>query len=168
MKILIISLTIFLAFFQAEAVAKKKPAVDPKDAKIDSLQKANKSLSLKLDSVTLQLDSTSAELIKYTGVYNAIKEKVIHYNFDPTKTSYLIDSLKASKDSSAVILLSEPKPVVDSSKIAEEKRSAAISASELETARIISSLKQLKDLLDAKIITDAEFLAMKKKYLEKL
>ena len=90
---------------------------------------ANKSLSLKLDSVTLQLESTSGELIKYTGVYNAIKEKVIHYNFDPTKTSYLIDSLKASRDSSAVILLSEPKPAVDSSKIAEEKRNSAISAS---------------------------------------
>jgi hypothetical protein len=43
-----------------------------------------------------------------------------------------------------------------------------LSARDLESAKAISALKQLKELLDAKIITGAEFLLMKKKYLDKL
>ena len=44
----------------------------------------------------------------------------------------------------------------------------ALSAEEIERAKAITHLKQLKELLDAGIITEAEFIAKKMKYLDKL
>jgi hypothetical protein len=35
----------------------------------------------------------------YKGAYTTLKEKVFKYNFDPAKTSNLIDSLKTTRDS---------------------------------------------------------------------
>jgi hypothetical protein len=178
MKILILALILLLA--STYVFSQKKSKVDPKDAQIDSLKQTSKVL-------TLQLDSVSKELVKYVGVYDAIKGKVLHYNFDPTRTAYLIDSLKAKRDSTSALISPGPKSStasdslfiilkestllrakIDSLKVAWEKEKSAIPAEELERAKAVSNLKQLKELLDNKIITDAEFLAMKKKYLEKL
>jgi hypothetical protein len=178
MKIYFIALFILLAAFPA--FGQKKSKADPRDAQIDSLTRVSKSL-------TLQLDSISGELIKYTSIYNTIKEKVFHYNFDPTRLSFLIDSLRAFNDSTSVLLSIMPKSTVssdslimlvkentllkatiDSMKIAWEKNMVAQSAEEIQKLMAISSLKQLKELLDAKIITEAEFMAKKMKYLDKL
>lgn len=141
----------------------KKPKTDPRDAQIDSL-------TLVTQTLTHQLDSISMELVKYLGVYNAIKEKVLHYNFDPTRAPYLIDSLKASRDSSMALLTVSPKThvVTDSIVKVNEVKIVEGSTSEIERAQAVSGLKQLKELLDAKIITDAEFVALKSKYLNKL
>jgi hypothetical protein len=177
MKILIMSLALFLTFSQVFGA--KKPKTDPKDAQIDSLTKVSKTLSL-------QLDSVSGELVKYTGMYTALKEKVIHYNFDPARTGFLIDSLKTSRDSSALLLTTVSKPMandsilmylkqnkmllakIDSIKVAWEKERNTVPADELEKAKAISNLKQLKELLADKIITETEFITLKKKYLNKL
>jgi hypothetical protein len=180
MKILIMSLVILLVSFQVEAIGKKKSKVDPRDAQIDSLTKVSKNLAV-------QLDSVSNELVKYVGVYAAIKEQVIHYNFDPTRTSYLIDSLKATRDSTAALLSSAPKSTTasdsisfllmenkrlksqnDSIRVAWEMEKSSLTAGEIEKASAINGLKQLKELAGAKIITEAEFATLKKKYLEKL
>jgi hypothetical protein len=177
MKILILSLSLFLA--STYVFSQKKSKVDSKDEQIDSLKQTTKVL-------TLQLDSVSKELVKYVGVYDAIKEKVLLYKFDPTRTAYLIDSLKATRDSTSALIagtksttasdslymvLKEStllKAKIDSIKVAWEKEKSAIPPEELERAKAVSNLKQLKDLLDNKIITDVEFLAMKKKYIDKL
>jgi hypothetical protein len=178
MKILILSLSLLL--ISPYVFSEKKPKVDPKDAQIDSLTKVNKSL-------TVQLDSVSKELVKYVGVYTTIKEKVIHYNFDPTRTSYLIDSLKASRDSTAVLLGAVPKSSasadslkalinentvlkdsINNLKTSWAKDKASLTQEEIDKAKTIGNLKQLKELLDNKIISEAEFIALKKKYLEKL
>jgi hypothetical protein len=154
--------------------------VDPKDAQIDTLTKVNKTL-------TVQLDSVSKELVKYVGVYSTIKEKVIHYNFDPTRAAYLIDSLKASRDSTAALLGIVPKSTASADSIkalinenavlkdslnnlktAWAKDKASLTQEEIDKAKTIGNLKELKELLDNKIITEAEFVALKKKYLEKL
>jgi hypothetical protein len=171
MKLMILSLVFLLAC--TCVYSQRKSKVDPKDAQISTL--------------THQLDSVSKDLVKYVGVYDAIKEKVLHYNFDPTRTAYLIDSLKATRDSTAALLSAVPKSTttsdslymvlkestllkakIDSIKVAWGKEKSAIPAEELEKAKALSGLKQLKELLDTKIITDAEFLTLKKKYLEKL
>jgi hypothetical protein len=184
MKIIILSLCLFLA--STFVFGQKKSKEDPKDLKIDTLTQVNKTLTVKLDSVSLQLDSVSKEMVKYLGVYAAIKEKVLHYNFDPTRAAYLIDSLKASRDSSSLLLSGIPKSQlppdsinvllkenvklmfkIDSLKAALNL-TLAVPSEELEKAKAIGNLKQLKELLDAKIITDAEFLLMKKKYTDKL
>jgi hypothetical protein len=184
MKILILSLCLLLT--STMVWAQKKSKEDPKDLKIDTLTNINKTLTIQLDSVSLCLDSVSKEMVKYLGVYDAIKEKVLHYNFDPTRAAYLIDSLKASRDSSALMLATIPKSQlpVDSINILLKENirlmaiidslrasitiNLSIPSEELEKAKAIGSLKQLKELLDAKIITDAEFLAIKKKYIDKL
>jgi len=177
MKILILSISLLLA--STYVFSQKKSKEDPKDAQIDSLKQTTKDL-------TLQLDSVSKELVKYVGVYDAIKENVLHYNFDPTRAAYLIDSLKASRDSAALLLTGIPKSQlpVDSINILLKENvklmlqidslkailnlNLAVPSEELEKAKAIGNLKQLKELLDAKIITDAEFLAIKKKYIDKL
>jgi hypothetical protein len=175
MKLLILSLSLLLTC--TSAFSQRKSKVDPKDAQIDSLKQTTKALSI-------QLDSVSKELVKYVGVYDAIKEKVLHYKFDPTRTAYLIDSLKATRDSTSALLSASStasdslylvlkestllKARIDSIKVAWAKEKSTVPAEELEKAKTISNLKQLKELLDNKIITDSEFLTLKKKYLEKL
>jgi hypothetical protein len=178
MKIIIMSLALLIAGVQV--FGQRKSKTDPKDAQIDTLTRSNKSL-------TLQLDSVSKELVKYTGMYSALKEKVIHYDFDPARTGFLIDSLKASRDSAMLMLTSVPKVAIpndsipkllkeksmlmakiDSIRAEWEKDKAALNAEDIEKSKANGSLKQLKELNTDKIITDAEFIALKKKYLEKL
>jgi len=180
MKISTGALIILLAsslLFSSQVFGQRKSKVDPKDAQIDTLTKANQAL-------TLNADSLSAELVKYLGVYTTIKEKVIHYNFDPTRTSYLIDSLQASRDSAFARLSPAPlsadsiailknenmtlRAAIDKMTAIGAEEVASLTAAEIEKAKAISNLKELKDLLDAKIITEAEFIAAKKKYLDKL
>jgi hypothetical protein len=100
--------------------------------------------------------------------------------------SFLIDSLRGSRDSTKVALVntklstvssdslailfkntSALKADIDSMKVVLGKIKA-VPAEELDKVNAIGSLKQFKDLLDAKIITDAEFLVLKKKYLNGL
>jgi hypothetical protein len=178
MKTLIMSLAFLLAVLQVSGQRKSK--VDPKDAQIDTLTMVNKSLTLKLDSV-------SGELVKYYGVYSVIKEKILHYNFDPTRTAYLIDSIKARRDSTATLLALVPKSTsasdslymllkestmlktkIDSIKTAWRMEKSAVPQEEIDKANAIASLKQLRDLLADKIITETEFITLKKKYLIKL
>ena len=166
MKTLILTLAFALATLSAYGQRKsKEDPKDPKDAQIDSLNNVTKSLSL-------QLDSVSGELVKYLGLYNTIKEKVIHYSFDPTRSAYLIDSLTAKRDSTSALFALNQKTTVPPADsiiaITPDSTTVPLSSQDIETARAISGLKQLKELLDDKIITDAEFLIMKKKYLDKL
>jgi hypothetical protein len=189
MKILVLSLALLLVVFQASGQRRSKTdtaksdttkAKDPKDMQIDSLMKVTKNM-------TLQLDSVSKELVKYLGLYDAIRENVLKYRFDPTRSAYLIDSLKASRDSASVLLLAKPKSAVqadsisallkeniqlklklDSARVLVSKNLIPVSPEDLERAKAVSSLKQLKELLDAKIITDTEFVTIKNKYVIKL
>lgn len=178
MKTATVILLIVLA--SAQAFGQKKSKEDPKDLKIDSLTTANALLLLKIDSL-------SNGMVAYTGLYNAIKENVIHYNFDPTRSEFLIDSLKATRDSALLIapptsvntLLTDSlnmlkyenkmlRNAVDSMKTVVSEKLSAANNMEIEKAKAVLNLRQLKELYDAKIITDAEFIALKKKYLEKL
>jgi hypothetical protein len=166
MKIMIMLLALLMASLQGFGQRKSKEVpADPKDMKIDSLNKVTKSLSL-------QLDSVSGELVKYLGLYNTIREKVIHYPFDPTRSAYLIDSLTAKRDSTSALFALNQKstnPPPDSAKVAPlAKNVTTIPIEDIEMAKALSGLKQLKELLDAKIITDTEFVTLKKKYLDKL
>jgi hypothetical protein len=182
MKTSVIILVFVLISSQAfsQKKSKKEAAPDPNKSQIDSLTKVTAGL-------TLQLDSVNNELVKYMSVYNTIKDKVIHYNFDPARSSFLIDSLKASRDSLFSVQASKPlltvsadsaamllkansvlKAKLDSVKLAWESEKAAVPKEDIEKSNAVSSLIQLKELYDNKIITQAEFIALKKKYLNKL
>jgi len=177
MKVSILLIAVLMATLQTFG-GEKKSKVDPKDAKIDTLTMQNKSL-------TAQLDSVSREMARYTGMYSVLYEKVFHYQFLPEKTSFLIDSLRSSRDSvsvliggansmasdSVLMLMKENKTLmakIDSVKMAWEKEKTFIPAEDIEHAKVITGLKQLKELLDEKIISDAEFITLKKKYVMKL
>ena len=176
--LLVLLLLTSQAFSQKKS--KKEAAPDSSKVQIDSLTKVNKNL-------TLQLDSVNKELVKYMSVYNTIKEKVLHYNFDPTRSSFLIDSMKSSRDSLFSVQVVKPlittspdsvdmllksnsqlKSKIDSLKLAWEKGAPAIPNEETEKSNAVNSLKQLKELYDNKVITEAEFIALKKKYISKL
>ena len=148
---------------------------------IDTLTQQNKKL-------TGQLDTANMAVSKYTVMYNVLKDSVIKYKFDPEKTAFLLDSLKATRSAAALLLTDSDKRAADSIKLlvnqniiltakidsigkawaAEKNATPVIPADELENAKVITGLKQLKQLLDDKIITDTEFLTLKKKYVDKL
>jgi hypothetical protein len=167
MKILILSLAILLATFQS--FGQKKSKVDPKDAQIATL--------------THQLDSVSKELVKYVAVYDTLIKKVIHYNFDPARTAYLIDSLKMRPVDSTYIKMSAAyadtisvlkkqnaamKASLDFTNSDAEKTKVFMTQEEIDRAKTLTTLKQYRDLVDNKVLTEAEFIVLKKKYLDKL
>ena len=167
MKTLILSLAILLATFQS--FGQKKSKEDPKDAQINSL--------------TLKLDSVSKELVKYVAVYDTLIKKVVHYNFEPARTAYLIDSLKMRPVDSIYIKLSAAyadtiavlrkqnaamKASLDFTNSDAEKNKVFMTQEEIDRAKTLTTLKQYRDLVDTKVLTEAEFIALKKKYLDKL
>jgi len=155
-----------LAALQGFSQKKKKP--DPKDAKIDSLAKVNKTLSV-------QLDSVSKEKKLYYGVYATIKEKVILSDFDPAKMPQIIDSLRAGRDATFAGLTAASTSLKDSlSMLNQENKHLKAKLDSLGTggasgdkSKLIAELKQLKELLDAKILTQAEYDAKKKIVMDK-
>ena len=184
MRTLLFSIALLLSV--GITYGQRNQKADPKDLQIDSLKQATAAL-------TVQLDSVSGELVKYVGVYNAIKENVLFYDFDPTRAAYLIDSLKAARDSSFLLIGEVPdsaaiakatatadsilllinentalKSTIDSLKTAWDTEKTALTKEEIEKAKAIDALIQLKGLFDDKIITEAEFISLKQKYLIKL
>ena len=163
MKYLIV-IIFLLGVFQAYSQKKKK--VDPKDAQIDTLVKTNTELSAKLDSVSKN----------YNGLYTTLKEKVLLQDYDPARLPVIIDSIRASRDSaasSAASLLSTPlkdslsmahkensmlKAQIDTMNVAMQKQAA----NNVDKTKLMAELKDLKSLLDTKIITQAEYDEKKK------
>ena len=170
MKNLIVLLIMLMVSLQVSSqILGKKSKVDPKDAKIDTL--------------TRQLDTVSKQLVIYHGVYDTLVKKVVHYNFNPAKTSFLIDSLKMKPIDSTYIKLAAVR--ADSITVLKKenlalKASIALTSNdvakakefmtqeEIDKAKIVGTLKQYKELMDNKVITEAEYIVLKKKYLEKL
>ena len=166
MKVLIVSITILLVSLQV--FSQKKSDVDPKDEQIATLTK--------------QLDSVSRELVKFTAVYDTLKKKVVHYNFDPAKTALLIDSIAFTRDSASMRLATANADTISGLRKENEKLRAIIQLNssvvpkseviltqkEIELLSAMSTLKHLREMVDANILTEAEFITLKKKYLEKL
>jgi Short C-terminal domain len=166
MKTRLILVLLLLAAFQGFSQKKKK--ADPKDVKIDSLTKVSGALALQLDSV-----SKSQQV--YYGLYTTIKDKVLLHDFDPTKLSQIIDSIRVSRDSTMSVLAAPIGSLKDS--VAMLKKENLMLRAKLDTlgggpeggdkSKLVAELKELKGLLDAKIITQAEYDAKKKKVMEK-
>jgi Short C-terminal domain len=165
MKNLII---ILLLIATAPCFGQKKKKVDPKDQQIDTLTKANSALSTQLDSVSKISN----------GLYTALKEKVLLKDFDPTKLPEIIDSIRASRDSTNLL---QSAPLKDSLSMMSKRNnllqtqldSMTVAANQkkvpdpADKAKLMTELKDLKALLDAKIITQAEFDTKKKLIMDK-
>ena len=156
---------LLLASFQGFGQKKKKQ--DPKDIKIDSLAKVNGTLSV-------QLDSISNEQKVYYGLYTTLKEKVLLHDFNPANLSQIIDSIRVSRDSTTSLLAAPVASLRDSISILREENftlKAKLDSLQVGTGKdkteLIAELKELKGLLDANILTQAEFDSRKKKLMDK-
>jgi peptidoglycan hydrolase CwlO-like protein len=187
MKKYIIFLFAILIVSQAIGQKKKKGKTDPKDAQIDTLTKANqtfskhvdsltklnKTITFQLDSVSNNLDSVSNNLKSYSGLYTVIKEKVLKHDFDPGKLPEIIDSLAASKDAILSGSNAAYNSLRDSVAALKKENSGMqttlenVSVEDAEKTVLINELKQLKELLDAKILTQTEFNVRKSRVLQK-
>ncbi len=133
---------------------------------IDSLIQANTALSGKVDSI-------SKDLAIYHGLYTTIKDKVIKYDFDPAKMSQIIDSLRTHRDSTftgltaASASLKDTLFILNKENIKLKASLDSITTTEANKAKVIAELKELKGLLDNKIITQPEFDAKKAKIMER-
>jgi hypothetical protein len=156
-KIMILLVMLVLV---TQAYSQKKGKVDPEQVAIDSLTKANTKLAAQLDSV-----SKDREL--YYGLYTVIKEKVIKYNFDPSKASFLIDSLKQGRESVLYDLNLKMHDTLAELNFENRKLMAELYRAESDRCMLTEELKMLKELLDAKIITQQEFDAKKAIVMEK-
>jgi hypothetical protein len=160
---------IVLLFAVTQGFGQKKKKVDPKDLQIDSLNKANSALSM-------QLDSVSKDQKLYYGVYTTLKEKVLLKDFDPAKLPEIIDSVRASRDSSSSLLAAPIAPLRDSLAImTKENHSLKAKLDSMHVAgtmvadksKLVAELKDLKSLLDNKLISQEEFDSKKKLVMDK-
>ena len=165
-----IFLAVILILSTVEGYSQKKGKVDPKDVTIDSLTSVTTLLTTQLDSTTksaaslsMELDSVSKDLTRYKGMYTTIKEQVVLHDFDPAEMGTIIDSLKAGRDATFSGLSASSKSMADSvalltkENVALKEMMSVLQTAEGDKQKLVAELKQLKELLDANIITQAEF-----------
>ncbi len=175
---MILSAILFLVAVQG--FSQKKGKMDPKDVTIDSLTTVSTMLATQLDSTTkvasslsMHLDSVSKDLTVYKGLYTTIKEQVVMHDFNPADMGTIIDSLRAGRDETFSGLSATSKSMADSVAVLTKENAAlkemmtVLQAAEGDKEKLVAELKQLKELLDAKIITQAEFDEQKTKLMAK-
>lgn len=164
-----LALLFVLVIVVAQVFGQKKKKQDEIDAeKIDSLTNVATALQIQLDSITKEKEL-------YYGVYATIKEEIIKYDFDPSKTSVLIDSLRTSRDSTSAFLIDSSTIlkdslsllILDNNQLKAKLDSMSIMPTDVNTDDMVKELKQLKELLDAKIINQEDFDAKKDLIMQK-
>lgn len=142
-----------------------------------------------IDLLNAQLDSTTSELKVYQEMHSVIADRVLKYDFEPEQMSSLIDSLRATRDStfsasteiwqdSVNVLMEHIRLMstlpIDSTALDENTDLEAITSgtAALEAANskpskddMMKELEMLKDLLDKGILTEDEFNERKKKVI---
>jgi len=159
-----IVILLLLAVFQCFGQKKKK--VDQKDVLIDSLTKTNSDL-------LVQVDSISKDQQVYYGLYTTLKEKVLLHDFDPARFPEIVDSVRASRDSTTSVLRTSLQDSLDLVTRENNMLKAKLDSMNVQAAnyadktKLVAELKDLKTLLDSKVITQAEFDEKKKLVMDK-
>jgi hypothetical protein len=155
MKAFITLLLILLV--SSQAFGQRNSKVDPKDAQIDSLTRRTQSL-------THQLDSTSEVLSRYAWAYTALLDSVkVLRDSALVQLTPACDSMPLLKNEISVL-----RAIIGTTGIGEIEQQPSLTREEIERKKSIDSLKELRELLEHNVITEAEFIAAKKKYLDKL
>jgi len=167
MKNFILILFVLLAI---PAFSQKKKQIEAKDAQIDTLTKANAALLAEVDSI-------SAEHKVYYGLYTTIKEKVLMEDFDPGRFPEIVDSIRSHRDSTVSVLSTSYKDslamLTKENQMLKTKIDTmmvalnAVNANNADKTKLVAELKDLKALLDAKAITQAEYDDKKKLVMDK-
>ncbi len=161
-KLILVFAALITAVISSSAQSKKDLETSLKDctASKDSVQKLYTSLSAKHDSIYKQY-------VAYDSMYSVIKEKVFLYKFDPKRTSELIDSLRASRNQ-VLTGQKDSLTMLANENATMKAKLDNLTNAEAEKEKAVSSLKQLKELLDTKIINQQEFDIKKAALLQKL
>jgi len=147
--------------------------VDQKQLAIDSLTKASALYSSQADSLLILSDSLSKDQVKYYALYTAIKEKVLKRDFDPTKLPQIIDSLAAGRESAIAGITASSVAVKDTLAALKKENAqmkqliSGMTEAEAAKNKLVNELKLLKELLDSKILIQAEFDKQKAVILQK-
>jgi len=163
MKALLSLLLILIAF---QGMSQRKKKADPRDAQIDTLTQTNAMLSNQIDSI-----SKNREL--YYGLYTVLKEKVVLNDFDPARFDKIVDSIRTTRDSAHASILAPAGLLRDSlAMVTMENRQLkqkldSSSHTTADKSKLVAELKDLKSLLDSKLITQAEFEEKKKLVMNK-
>jgi hypothetical protein len=162
-------LTLLLVLIVFQGMSQKKKKSDAKDAQIDTLTQNNALL-------TKQVDSISKDRALYYGLYTVIKEKVLMNDFDPARFDKIVDSIRTTRDSAHATALAPMGSLKDSlTMMATENKHlkqrldsmSHTAAAAADKTKLVGELKDLKSLLDNKIITQAEFDEKKKIIMSK-
>jgi len=172
-----LTLLVLLLLLSVPVLAQKKKG---KETPADSLNRVNATLTAQLDSMTvlyskqaLVLDSVSKKLAPHLVMYTAVKEKVMKRDFDPAKSGVMIDSLQADREATLAGYTTRSKVMTDSIaqlKAENVKLQSAIQTEEnrmLTNEEAVHDLELLKNMLDQKILTQAEFDQRKAKLMMK-
>jgi len=170
----IIFLVLLSLLVTSQAFSQKKGKVDPKDVTIDSLKMVTVGLTGKVDSLTksnasLTMDLDSSSKV-FDSLYIPIKNKVIKKDFDPNRTSVIIDSLRTSRDATLAGLqttMTDSVTVLNAEITKLKTTIATMEAAKANKEALVAELKQLKELLDGGMISQAEYDAKKAKLMEK-
>ena len=165
-KVLLLLVTLIVAISFTHAQSKKDLEKDYAACITtrDSIHKVFTGLSAEYDSINEAYNV-------YDTMYNVLKEKVFNYYFDPADMSALIDSLISSRESAFSGLSNSLNDSISVLKTENSELKATIETLKTEATDktdVVGDLKQLKELLDASIITQQEFDDKKVKLLEKL
>jgi cell division protein FtsB len=150
----LMSLLLLLVVFQGMGQKKKK--VDPRDAQIDTLTQSNAFLTKEVDSLTKELEV-------YYGLYTVIKEKVMKKDFEPARFEVIVDSVQSSRDSANILTQAPIAGLKDSvALLSKENKELQAKVDELtvisqDKTKLVAELKDLKSLLDSKVITQIEY-----------
>jgi Tfp pilus assembly protein PilN len=150
----LMSLLLLLVVFQGMGQKKKK--VDPRDAQIDTLTQSNAFLTKEVDSLTKELEV-------YYGLYTVIKEKVMKKDFEPARFEVIVDSVQSSRDSANILTQAPIAGLKDSvAFLSKENKELKVKVDELtlisqDKTKLVAELKDLKSLLDSKVITQMEY-----------
>jgi hypothetical protein len=198
MKTLVTLLMILLVSVQVDAQVfgkKKSKNADPRDAQIDSLTTLTKNLTLQVDSLSLALGKYAPvpDTLKVSGDTTSVLAAAAipastpgNASAVPVAAAGTVPLLPASEAVPVALIIAPTGPAgpdslailryqnkmlmarIDSVNTDWGKKVEIFTAGEVIKATAVNDLKKLKELLDAQIITVAEFTVLKKKYLEKL
>lgn len=174
MKIKLILLFLSLIASATITQAQSKKDIENDYAKCiiakDSIQNQYTGLSALYESLNKTYDSINKTYLAYDSMYSVIKARVILHDFDPVNTSMLLDSLRASRDLSLSGITTIYNDSISALKEENTRLQATVDSLAAENkandADVVTQLKQLKELLDAQILTQEEFDARKTKLLE--
>ncbi len=148
---------LFFVFACSTLAFGQKMSKEEMEAKIDTLSKANATLVAKNDTL-------SNQLVPLQAIYDTLKTHYFKVDFAAKDVkSKMAEYVKQNSTGTDSLLL-----VNKELKVQLDSVSNSAEARQKEKEQVIRDLEQAKSLMDQGILTEEEFMAIKKKYLPKL